>query len=68
LLCVGQEFQHVKKPDTVFIADSCSHDWLFQKKWLLLSMEALAQLLPVLRAGVPSIIVPFADQPGTKTS
>jgi UDP:flavonoid glycosyltransferase YjiC (YdhE family) len=55
---------NVKKPDTVFIVDSVPHDWLFPKMAAVVHHGGASTTAASLRAGVPSIIVPFfADQP-----
>jgi UDP:flavonoid glycosyltransferase YjiC (YdhE family) len=51
-------------PDTVFVIDSAPHDWLFPKMAAVVHHGGAGTTAASLRAGVPSIVVPFiADQP-----
>jgi UDP:flavonoid glycosyltransferase YjiC (YdhE family) len=51
-------------PDNVFLLDSVPHDWLFARVAAVVHHGGAGTTAAGLRAGVPSIIVPFfADQP-----
>ncbi|GAA6623445.1 glycosyltransferase [Scytonema sp. NUACC26] len=54
----------VKNSDQVFVIDSVPHDWLFPKMGAVVHHGGASTTAAGLRAGVPSVIVPFfADQP-----
>lgn len=56
---------NVLKPESVFVIDSVPHDWLFPQMAAVVHHGGASTTAAGLRAGVPSIIVPFfADQPG----
>jgi len=51
-------------PDTVFVADSIPHDWLFERVAAVVHHGGAGTTAAGLRAGLPTIIIPFfADQP-----
>jgi sterol 3beta-glucosyltransferase len=51
-------------PDTVFIVDSISHSWLFPRVAAVVHHGGAGTTAAGLRAGVPTIIIPFfGDQP-----
>lgn len=51
-------------PDNVFLIDSVPHDWLFPQMEAVVHHGGAGTTSAGLRAGIPSIIVPFfADQP-----
>ena len=51
-------------PDEVFVVESVPHDWLFPKMAAIVHHGGAGTTGAGLRAGVPSIVVPFAgDQP-----
>lgn len=51
-------------PESVFLCDSVPHDWLFPRMAAVVHHGGASTTAAGLRAGVPSIIVPFfADQP-----
>ena len=51
-------------PDTVFKLDSAPHNWLFPRMAAVVHHGGAGTVAAGLRAGIPSIIVPFAgDQP-----
>jgi sterol 3beta-glucosyltransferase len=51
-------------PDTVFIVDSISHSWLFPRMAAVVHHGGAGTTSAGLRAGVPTIIIPFfGDQP-----
>jgi sterol 3beta-glucosyltransferase len=51
-------------PDTVFIVDSISHSWLFPRVAAVVHHGGAGTTAAGLRAGVPSIVIPFfGDQP-----
>jgi sterol 3beta-glucosyltransferase len=51
-------------PDTVFIVDSISHSWLFPRMAAVVHHGGAGTTAAGLRAGVPTIIIPFfGDQP-----
>jgi sterol 3beta-glucosyltransferase len=51
-------------PDTVFIVDSISHSWLFPRVAAVVHHGGAGTTSAGLRAGVPTIIIPFfGDQP-----
>jgi sterol 3beta-glucosyltransferase len=51
-------------PDTVFALESCPHDWLFPRMAAVVHHAGAGTTATGLRAGVPSILVPFmGDQP-----
>lgn len=51
-------------PDTVFVIDSAPHDWLFPQVAAVVHHGGAGTTAAGLRAGVPSIVVPFlGDQP-----
>lgn len=51
-------------PDNVFKIDSAPHDWLFPKMAAVVHHGGAGTTAAGLRAGVPSVIIPFgADQP-----
>ncbi|MGK7903713.1 MAG: glycosyltransferase [Hormoscilla sp.] len=55
---------NIDLPDNVFKIDSVPHDWLFPQMAAVVHHGGVGTTAAVLRAGVPSIIVPFAvDQP-----
>lgn len=52
-----------KLPDSVFAIDSAPHDWLFPKMAAVVHHGGAGTTAASLRAGVPTIVVPFiADQ------
>ncbi|MFO7631083.1 MAG: glycosyltransferase [Caldilinea sp.] len=54
----------VQLPDTVFLADAIPHDWLFPRMAAIVHHGGAGTTAAGLRAGVPSIVVPyFGDQP-----
>lgn len=54
----------VELPETVFQIDSAPHDWLFPRMAAVVHHGGAGTTAAGLRAGVPSVIVPFAaDQP-----
>ena len=58
----GFTFQRV--PDTIYLADEIPHDWLLPQAAAIIHHGGAGTTATALRAGVPSIIVPFAaDQP-----
>jgi UDP:flavonoid glycosyltransferase YjiC (YdhE family) len=53
-----------KLPETVLVIDSVPHDWLFERVAAVVHHGGAGTTSAGLRAGVPSIIIPFfADQP-----
>jgi sterol 3beta-glucosyltransferase len=51
-------------PDTVFIVDSISHSWLFSRVAAVVHHGGAGTTAAGLRAGVPTIVIPFfGDQP-----
>jgi UDP:flavonoid glycosyltransferase YjiC (YdhE family) len=51
-------------PDTVFVVDSVPHSWLFPRMTAVVHHGGAGTTAEGLRAGVPSVIVPFVlDQP-----
>jgi sterol 3beta-glucosyltransferase len=51
-------------PDTVFLVDSVSHAWLFPRVAAVVHHGGAGTTAAGLRAGVPSIVIPFfGDQP-----
>lgn len=51
-------------PDTVFVAEAVPHDWLFPRATAVVHHGGAGTTAAGLRAGVPSIVVPFfGDQP-----
>jgi sterol 3beta-glucosyltransferase len=51
-------------PDTVFRLDSVPHDWLFPRVAAVVHHGGAGTTAAGLRAGIPSVVVPFAlDQP-----
>ncbi len=51
-------------PDTVFMADSVPHSWLFPRMAAVVHHGGAGTTAAGLRAGVPSIVIPFfGDQP-----
>jgi UDP:flavonoid glycosyltransferase YjiC (YdhE family) len=51
-------------PDDVFLLHSVPHDWLFPKMAAIVHHGGAGTTAAALRAGVPSIVVPFfGDQP-----
>jgi sterol 3beta-glucosyltransferase len=55
---------HTDLPDEVFKLESIPHDWLFPQVAAVVHHGGAGTTAAVLRAGVPSIIVPFfGDQP-----
>ena len=55
---------NVKMPNHVFVIDSVPHDWLFPRMAAVVHHGGANTTAAGLRAGVPSVIVPFfADQP-----
>ncbi len=51
-------------PESVFLCDSVPHDWLFPRMAAVVHHGGTSTTAEGLRAGVPSIVVPFfADQP-----
>ncbi len=51
-------------PDDVFLLEACPHDWLFPQMAAVVHHGGAGTTAAGLRAGVPSIIVPFfGDQP-----
>jgi UDP:flavonoid glycosyltransferase YjiC (YdhE family) len=53
-----------KLPETVLVVDSVPHDWLFERVAAVVHHGGAGTTAAGLRAGVPSIIIPFfADQP-----
>jgi sterol 3beta-glucosyltransferase len=54
----------IRNSDRVFILESAPHDWLFPQMAVLVHHGGAGTTAAGLRAGVPSIIIPFfADQP-----
>ncbi len=55
---------NAKKSDSVFIIDEVPHEWLFPRMAAIVHHGGAGTTAAGLRAGVPSVIVPFfADQP-----
>ncbi|CAA9304236.1 UDP-glucose:sterol glucosyltransferase [uncultured Leptolyngbya sp.] len=55
---------NVNLPDRVFVIDDVPHDWLFPRMAAVVHHGGASTTAAGLRAGVPSVIVPFfADQP-----
>ena len=51
-------------PDNVFVLDSAPHSWLFPRMAAVVHHGGAGTTAEGLRAGVPTVIVPFAfDQP-----
>jgi sterol 3beta-glucosyltransferase len=51
-------------PETVFMVDSISHSWLFPRMAAVVHHGGAGTTAAGLRAGVPSLVIPFfADQP-----
>jgi UDP:flavonoid glycosyltransferase YjiC (YdhE family) len=56
--------RQIDVPDTVFIANAIPHDWLFPRMAAVVHHGGAGTTAAGLRAGIPSIIVPFfTDQP-----
>jgi UDP:flavonoid glycosyltransferase YjiC (YdhE family) len=54
----------LKVPDTVLVIDSAPHDWLFPRMAAVVHHGGAGTTAEGLRAGVPTVVVPFiADQP-----
>ncbi len=54
----------VELPESVFLCDSVPHDWLFPRMAAVIHHGGTSTTAEGLRAGVPSIVVPFfGDQP-----
>lgn len=57
-------FQKTSLPKTIFVMESAPHDWLFQQVTAVVHHGGAGTTAAGLRAGVPSIIIPFfGDQP-----
>ena len=57
-------FRKQELPDTVFVVDSVPHDWLFAQVAAVVHHGGAGTTAAGLRAGIPSIVVPFfGDQP-----
>jgi sterol 3beta-glucosyltransferase len=57
-------FQETALPKTVFVMESAPHDWLFQQVTAVVHHGGAGTTAAGLRAGVPSILIPFfGDQP-----
>ena len=64
LLSGWSGLQVVNLPDNVFVVESIPHDWLFDRVQAVVHHGGAGTTAVGLRAGVPSIIIPFfADQP-----
>lgn len=58
----GLRLEHV--PESVLLVDAIPHDWLFQRVAAVVHHGGAGTTAAGLRAGVPSVVVPFfADQP-----
>jgi sterol 3beta-glucosyltransferase len=56
--------QKTNMPDSIFIIDSIPHSWLFPRVSAVIHHGGASTVAAGLRAGVPSIIIPFfGDQP-----
>jgi sterol 3beta-glucosyltransferase len=56
--------EHIKLPDFVLPIESVPHDWLFPKMAAVVHHGGAGTTAAVMKAGVPSIVIPFtADQP-----
>ncbi len=56
--------QALSVPDNVFVLDSAPHSWLFPRMAAVVHHGGAGTTAEGLRAGVPSVIVPFIfDQP-----
>ncbi len=56
--------QKTDLPDSIFMIDSIPHDWLFPRVATVVHHGGAGTTAAGLRAGVPSIVIPFfADQP-----
>ena len=54
----------VHRSDDIFVAESLPHDWLFPRSAAVVHHGGAGTTAAALRAGVPSVVVPFmADQP-----
>ncbi len=65
LLLTGWGGLHTERvPDNVFVVDSAPHSWLFPRMAAVVHHGGAGTTAEGLRAGVPSVIVPFVlDQP-----
>ncbi len=55
---------NIHLPDSIFYVDSIPHDWLFSRVAAVVHHGGAGTTAAVLRAGVPSILIPLtADQP-----
>jgi sterol 3beta-glucosyltransferase len=64
LLSGWSGLQEIEVPDSVFVIDSVPHAWLFPRAAAVVHHGGAGTTAAGLRAGVPSVIVPFfGDQP-----
>ena len=65
VLCSGWgEIKQKDLPDSIYLAESIPHDWLFPKVTAAIHHGGAGTTAATLNAGIPSIVVPFfADQP-----
>ena len=64
LLSGWSGLQEIETPDSVFVIDSVPHAWLFSRVAAVVHHGGAGTTAAGLRAGVPSVIVPFfGDQP-----
>ena len=64
LLSGWSGMQEIQTPDSVFVIDSVPHAWLFPRVAAVVHHGGAGTTAAGLRAGVPSIVIPFfGDQP-----
>jgi len=64
LLADRDGVQNMKVPDSVFLIDSIPHSWLFPRVAAVVHHGGASTTAAGLKAGIPSVIVPFyGDQP-----
>lgn len=64
LLIKQSELGNAQVPDAVFTIESIPHDWLFPRMAVIVHHGGAGTTAAALRAGVPSVVIPFfAEQP-----
>ncbi len=59
LLSGRQGLQETSLPDSIYMCEEVSHEWLFERVSISVNAGGIGTLTAALRAGLPSVVVPF---------